>query len=255
LIWLACLLIVPLAALVVRAASLSPAAFAAAAWSARARAAYLLTFGTAAAAAAVASLLGLLLAWVLVRYRFVGRSFMDALVDLPLALPTAVAGMVYSALYVPNGWLGKWLHPLGFHGAHSRTAIVLVLTFLGLPFVVRTVQPVLESLDAELEEAAASLGATGWQTFRLVLLPALVPGLLTGFALAFARGLGEYGSVVFVSGNMPFKTEIAAVLVVSRLEEFAYAEATAIAVVLLVASLSSLWIINWLEQRSHAHAR
>ena len=255
LIWLACLLIVPLAALVARAASLSPAAFAAAAWSARARAAYLLTFGTAAAAAAVASLLGLLLAWVLVRYRFVGRSFMDALVDLPLALPTAVAGMVYSALYVPNGWLGKWLHPLGFHGAHSRTAIVLVLTFLGLPFVVRTVQPVLESLDAELEEAAASLGATGWQTFRLVLLPALVPGLLTGFALAFARGLGEYGSVVFVSGNMPFKTEIAAVLVVSRLEEFAYAEATAIAVVLLVASLSSLWIINWLEQRSHAHAR
>ncbi|MFM8220987.1 MAG: ABC transporter permease, partial [Planctomycetaceae bacterium] len=144
--------------------------------------------------------------WVLVRYRFVGRSFMDALVDLPLALPTAVAGMVYSALYVPNGWLGKWLHPLGFHGAHSRTAIVLVLTFLGLPFVVRTVQPVLESLDAELEEAAASLGASGWQTFRLVLLPALVPGLLTGFALAFARGLGEYGSVVFVSGNMPFKT-------------------------------------------------
>jgi len=253
--WLLCLLVLPLVALFVRASSLTPAAFVAAAWSGRARAAYLLTFGTSAAAAACASLLGLLLAWVLVRYRFVGRSWMDALIDLPLALPTAVAGMVYSSLYVPNGWLGRWLHPLGFQGAHSRTAIVLVLTFLGLPFVVRTVQPVLESLDDDLEEAAASLGATGWQTFRLVLLPALVPSLLTGFALAFARGLGEYGSVVFVSGNMPFRTEIAAVLIVSRLEEFAYAEATAIAVVLLIASLGALWMINWLEQRSPAHAR
>src|SRR5262249_19145516 len=153
--------------------------------------------------------------------------------DLPFALPTAVAGLVYSNLYVPNGWVGRFLHPLGVEAAYSRLAIVLVLTFTGFPFVVRTVQPVLASLDAELEEAAAIHGATRWQTFRRVLLPPLLPALTTGFALAFARALGEYGSVVFVSGNMPFKTEIAPVLIVARLEEFAYGEATAIAVVLL----------------------
>ncbi|RPI90643.1 MAG: sulfate ABC transporter permease subunit CysT, partial [Planctomycetaceae bacterium] len=178
----------------------------------------------------------------------------DTLIDLPFALPTAVAGLVYSGLYVKTGWLGQFLVPLGFEGAYSRTAIVLVLVFLGLPFVVRTVQPVLESLEGDIEEAAASLGASRFQTFWRILLPSMWPGIVTGFALAFARGLGEYGSVVFVSGNMPYKTEIAAVLVVARLEEFAYAEATAIAVVLLVASISSLWIINWLEQRSRRYA-
>src|SRR6185436_9151408 len=160
--------------------------------------------------AAVANLvLGLLVAWVLVRYTFPGKKIVDSLVDLPLALPTAVGGLVYASLYVENGWLGQYLVPLGIHGAYTRFAIVLVLIFVGLPFVVRTVQPVLEDVDPETEEASASLGATRWQTFRNVILPSLYPALITGFALAFARGVGEYGSVVFVSGNMPYKTEIA----------------------------------------------
>jgi sulfate transport system permease protein len=182
---------------------------------------------------------------------------MDALIDLPLALPTAVGGLVYASLYVRKGWLGRYLVPLGIHAAYSRLAIVLVLVFIGLPFVVRTVQPVLEDMDAEAEEAAASLGATRWQAFRRVILPPLYPALLTGFALAFARGLGEYGSVVFVSGNMPYKTEIAPVLIVARLEEYAYGEATAIAVVLLVISFAMLVVINTLERwsrRSESHA-
>jgi sulfate transport system permease protein len=194
--------------------------------------------------------LGLLIAWVLVRYRFPGRRLMDSLIDLPLALPTAVGGLVYASLYVKKGWLGRYLVPLGIQAAYSRLAIVLVLVFIGLPFVVRTVQPVLEDLEAESEEAAASLGATRWQAFRRVILPPLYPALITGFALAFARSLGEYGSVVFVSGNMPFKTEIAPVLIVARLEEFAYGEATAIAVVLLVISFSMLVLINLLERWS-----
>ena len=248
------LLAVPLLACVIKAASLSTTDFLAAAWSARARAAYLLTFGAALAAAVADVLLGTLLAWVLVRYEFPGRRWIDTLIDLPFALPTAVAGLVYSALYVKTGWVGRWLTPLGFQGAYSRTAIVLVLTFLGLPFVVRTVQPVLESLEGDIEEAASSLGASRGQTFWRILLPSMWPGIMTGFALAFARGLGEYGSVVFVSGNMPFRTEIAAVLVVARLEEFKYAEATAVAVVLLASSLSTLWLINWLEARSRRHA-
>ena len=187
------------------------------------------------------------------RYDFPLKRLFDALIDLPFALPTAVAGLVYSSLYVENGWFGQLLVPLGIDGAYSRLAIVLVLTFIGLPFIVRTVQPVLEDFDAELEEAAASLGATRWQTFRRVILPALGPALVTGFALAFARSLGEYGSVVFVSGNMPLKTEIAPVLIVARLEEYAYAEATAIAVVLLVISLAMLFVINGLERWSKRH--
>lgn len=251
---LSLLLLIPLVACIVRATSLSPQEFLAAAWSPRARAAYLLTFGAALAAAVADVILGTLLAWVLVRYEFPGRSTIDTFIDLPFALPTAVAGLVYSALYVKTGWIGRWLTPLGFQGAYSRTAIILVLTFLGLPFVVRTVQPVLESLEGDVEEAAASLGASRRQTFSRILLPSMWPGIVTGFALAFARGLGEYGSVVFVSGNMPFKTEIAAVLVVARLEEFKYAEATAVAVVLLASSLSTLWLINWLEARSRRHA-
>jgi sulfate transport system permease protein len=222
-------------------------------WTDRARAAYLLTFGTAFAAAIVNLFLGLLLAWVLVRYTFPGKKVVDSLVDLPLALPTAVGGLVYSSLYVEKGWLGQYLVPLGIHGAYSRFAIVLVLVFVGLPFVVRTVQPILEDLDPEVEEAGASLGGTRWQTFRNIILPTLYPALITGFALAFARGVGEYGSVVFISGNMPYKTEIAPVLIVARLEEFAYSEATAIAVVLLISSFAMLVLINLLERWSMRH--
>ena len=252
LFYLSILVLIPLIALFTKASSLTGAQFMKAVWTDRARAAYMLTFGAAAIAAAIDTVLGLLLAWVLVRYEFPFKRIFDSLIDLPFALPTAVAGLVYSSLYVKTGWLGQFLVPLGIQGAYSQLAIVLVLTFVGLPFVVRTVQPVLESLDAELEEASACLGATRWQTFTMVLLPALYPALITGFALTFARAIGEYGSVVFVSGNMPFKTEIAPVLIVARLEEFAYAEATAIAVVLLVASFAMLGIINLLERRTQA---
>src|SRR5947209_4049098 len=205
LFYLTLLVVLPIGACVVRASSLSWDQFGAAVWSPRAISAYALTFGAALIAALVNVALGLLVAWVLVRYDFPFKRFFDSLVDLPFALPTAVAGLVYANLYVESGWLGRWLVPLGFHGAYTRPAVVLVLVFIGLPFVVRTVQPVLESFDAEAEEAAASLGATRWQTFRRILLPPLVPALLTGFALAFARALGEYGSVIFVSGNMPFR--------------------------------------------------
>lgn len=255
LFYLGLLVLLPMAALVAKASSLSVADFLGAVWTDRARAAYALTFGAALAAAVVNLFLGLLLAWVLVRYRFPGRRLVDSLVDLPLALPTAVAGLVYSALYVKNGWLGRYLVPLGIEGAYTRFAIVLVLVFVGLPFVVRTVQPILEDLDPECEEASASLGATRWQTFRKVVLPTLYPALITGFALAFARGIGEYGSVVFVSGNMPYRTEIAPILIVARLEEFAYGEATAIALVLLLASLALLIVINRLERWSLRHER
>src|SRR5438874_10136771 len=248
--YLTLLVLIPLGACFLKASSLSFDAFWAAVWTERARAAYRLTFGASLAAAALNAVLGLLIAWVLVRYTFPLKRLFDALIDLPFALPTAVAGLVYSNLYVPTGWLGRFLVPLGIEGAYSRLGIVLVLTFTGFPFVVRTVQPVLESFDADLEEAAAILGATRWQTFVRVLLPLLLPALLTGFALALARALGEYGSVVFVSGNMPFKTEIAPVLIVARLEEFAYGEATAIAVVLLVISFGMLIVINWLERWS-----
>jgi sulfate transport system permease protein len=248
--YLTVLVLLPVLACFSKAASLTFAQFWAAVWTERTRAAYVLTFGTSFVAAVVNVFLGLLIAWVLVRYRFPGRRLMDSLIDLPLALPTAVGGLVYASLYVKKGWLGRYLVPLGIQAAYSRLAIVLVLVFIGLPFVVRTVQPVLEDLEAESEEAAASLGATRWQAFRRVILPPLYPALITGFALAFARSLGEYGSVVFVSGNMPFKTEIAPVLIVARLEEFAYGEATAIAVVLLVISFSMLVLINLLERWS-----
>ena len=253
-IYLAVLLIIPLGACVLKTCSLDASQFVAAVWSPRARAAYMLTFGASAIAAFLDVILGVLLAWVLVRYEFPGRRLMDAVIDLPFALPTAVAGLIYSSLYVKNGWLGQFLVPLGFEGAYTRTAVVLVLVFLGLPFVVRTVQPLLSSLEAEMEEAAASLGATRWQSFLRVILPSLYPALSTGFALAFARGLGEYGSVVFVSGNMPFRTEIAPVLIVQKLEEFAYAEATAIATVLLAGSMLTLGLVSWLDSRSRQHA-
>jgi sulfate/thiosulfate transport system permease protein len=253
LVYLSVLVVLPLGVCVATAMGLSWEQFHAAVWTERARAAYALTFGASFIAALVSSMLGLLIAWVLVRYQFPGKRIVDSLVDLPFALPTAVAGLVFSNLYVANGWLGRFLVPLGIEAAYTRLAIVLVLVFIGFPFVVRTVQPIIESLDAESEEAAGLLGATRWQTFRRVIFPALLPGLVTGFALAFARGLGEYGSIIFVSGNMPFKTEIAAFLIVSRLEEGrpnSYKEATAIATVLLAASFLMLVFINRLEARS-----
>ena len=249
------LVIFPLTVLILRAASLGPAGFLAAAWTPRARAAYAVSLGSSLAAAVISSLLGLLVAWVLVRLEFPGRRILDALVDVPLALPTAVAGLVYSTLYVEKGWLGQWLVPMGIRGAYSLLGIVLVLVFVSLPFAIRVVQPVIESLDKDTEEAARLLGASKSQTFLRVVLPGILPAVVTGFALALARALGEYGSVVFISGNMPFKTEIAPVLIVSRLEEFAYAEATAIAVVLLGMSLSMLIVVNVLQQRLARNAQ
>ena len=249
------LVVIPLAVLILRAASLGPAGFLAAAWTPRARAAYAVSLGASLAAAIISSLLGLLVAWVLVRLEFPGRRILDALVDVPLALPTAVAGLVYSTLYVEKGWLGQILVPMGIRGAYSRLGIVLVLVFVSLPFAIRVVQPVIESLDKDTEEAARLLGASKSQTFLRVVLPGILPAVVTGFALALARALGEYGSVVFISGNMPFRTEIAPVLIVSRLEEFAYAEATAIAVVLLGMSLSMLIVVNVLQQRLARNAQ
>jgi sulfate transport system permease protein len=252
-LYLSLLVLIPVAACFLKAASLSLDQFWATVWTSRTRAAYGLTFSVSLAAAAADVLCGVLVAWVMVRYQFPFRRILDALIDLPLALPTAVAGLVYSSLYVKSGWVGRFLVPLGIQAAYSRLAIVLVLTFIGLPFVVRTLQPVLENLELDVEEAAACLGATRGQTFRRVILPSLLPAIITGFALAFARALGEYGSVVFVSGNMPFKTEIAPVLIVARLEEFSYREATAIAVVLLLMSFTMLVLINLLERWSKSH--
>lgn len=251
--YLGLLVLVPMAACVLRATELSLDEFRRAVWSERAQAAYALTVAASFIAAATNTLIGLWIAWVLVRYEFPLKRFFDSLVDLPFALPTAVAGLVFSGLYVESGWLGRYLVPLGIEGAYSRLGIVLVLVFVGLPFVVRTVQPVLEELGPEIEEAAAILGASRLQTFGRVLLPSLRPALMTGFTLAFARGLGEYGSVIFISGNIPYDTEIAAVLIVARLEEFAYAEATAIAVVLLGGSLSLLALVNLLQRRASQH--
>ena len=250
--YLCLLVLIPLVALFTKASSLTPQQFIAAAWTERSRAAYYVTFSSSAVAAMIDTVLGLMLAWVLVRYDFPFKRLFDSLVDLPFALPTAVAGLVYSSLYVKKGLLGQFLFPWGIELAYSQSAIIMVLTFIGLPFVVRTVQPVLESLDADVEEAAACLGASRWQTFTRVLLPALFPALTTGFALTFARAIGEYGSVVFVSSNKPKETEIAPFLIIQKLEEFKYAEATAVAIVLLIASFAMLIVINTLERRTQA---
>lgn len=244
------LIVVPLLACFIRANSLTLDQFLAAVWTERARAAYRLTLFASLAAALLDVFFGFVIAWALVRYDFRFKRLFDSVVDLPFALPTAVAGLVYSSLYVKTGWLGQFLVPIGFEAAYSRLAIVVVLTFIGLPFVVRTLQPVIEGIEPEAEEAAASLGASRGQVFLRVILPTLAPATITGFALAFARNLGEYGSVVFVSGNMPYKTEIAPVLIVARLEEFAYGEATAIAMVLLAISFLTLGLINMLERWS-----
>jgi len=252
-LYLSLMILVPIGAGFLKVSSLSWQDFWRAVASERAVAAYLLTLGTSFASASINIVLGLLVAWVLVRYEFPLKRLFDSLVDFPFALPTAVAGLVYSALYVPTGWYGRFLVPLGITGAYSRLGIVLVLIFIGFPFVVRTLQPVLEGLERDVEEAAACLGASRLQTFRRVILPAITPAMITGFALAFARSLGEYGSVVFISGNMPFKTEIAPVLIVNRLEEFAYPEATAIAIVLLLMSFVTLFAINLLERWSSRH--
>ena len=252
-LYMSLLVLVPIAAGVLRASHLSFAEFWEAVSSSRAVAAYWLTLWTSFASAGINVVIGLLVAWVLVRYEFPLKALFDSLVDLPFALPTAVAGLVYSSLFVENGWYGQFLVPLGIEGAYSRLGIVLVLVFIGFPFVVRTLQPVLEGLDADVEEAAACLGAGRFDTFRRVIFPSILPAVVTGFALAFARSLGEYGSVVFVSGNMPFKTEIAPVLVVARLEEFAYGEAAAIACVLLAIAFTTLLLINLLERWSKRH--
>ncbi len=245
-----CLLVaIPLAMVPLGAARLDGAAFWAAITSPRAVASYKLSFGASVAAAAVNSVFGVVVAWVLVRYRFPGRRIVDALVDLPFALPTAVGGLALTTLYAKNGWLGEPLAALGVKVAFAPLGVVAALTFVGLPFVVRTVQPVLEDIDPEVEEAAATLGASRWLTFRRVLLPAISPAIATGFALAFARALGEYGSVVFIAGNMPMKTEITPLLIMTKLEQFDYAGATALASVLMCLSFAMLLVINRLQAR------
>jgi sulfate transport system permease protein len=239
--WLGLIVVIPLAALAFVAASNSAEGFWSTAFSPRAIAAYQLTFGVALGAAIVNAFLGLLLAWILVRYSFPGKKLVDALIDIPFALPTAITGLAFATLYTST--LGS-----------GRFAIVVVLTFISLPFVVRTLQPVLEDLGTDAEEAALSLGASRWQTFRLIILPSILPALLTGVALAFARSIGEYGSVIFVSGNIPFESEIASLLIVGQLEQFKYAGAAAIAVVLLAASFALNGVINLLAQWSRRHA-
>jgi sulfate transport system permease protein len=246
--YLSLLVLFPLAGLFAKSTSLGVDAFCAAVTSPRALAAYRLSFSAAFAAAAVNAVFGLLVAWVLVRYRFPGRRLFDALVDLPFALPTAVAGITLTTLLAKHGWIGARLAPLGIEVAYTPLGVAVALVFIGLPFVVRTVQPVLQDLEPEFEEAAASLGASRFLTFRRVLFPILWPALTTGFALAFARGVGEYGSVVFISGNQPMRTEIAPLLIVTELEQYDYAGATGIAVVLLVISFALLLAINALQR-------
>jgi sulfate transport system permease protein len=244
---LSVVVLIPLSAVFIRAAGLGWQGFIEVALSERALRAYRLSFGAAAVAALINAVFGMLTAWVLVRYRFFGRRVVSALVDLPFALPTAVAGIALTALYAPNGWIGRVLTPLGIDIAFTQLGVVIALVFVGLPFVVRTVEPVLADLGVDVEEAAASLGASRAQTFSRVVLPAVAPALLTGFALAFARGVGEYGSVIFIAGNMPYRTEIAPLLIVVQLEQYNVAGATAIAVTMLVASFILLLITNMLQ--------
>ncbi|MDB6002623.1 MAG: sulfate transporter permease subunit CysT [Rhizobacter sp.] len=247
LLYLALIVLVPLSAAFLKTFTLTWAQFWDTVTAPRVVASYKLTFGASFAAAVVNTVFGSIVAWVLVRYDFFGRRFIDALVDLPFALPTAVAGIALTALYAPNGWIGQYLAPLGLKVAFTPVGIFVALTFIGLPFVVRTLQPVLEDLPRELEEAAATLGASRWQTIVRVLLPIVTPALLTGFALAFARALGEYGSVIFIAGNMPMISEITPLLIITKLEQYDYAGATAIAVVMLVLSFAMLLAINGLQ--------
>lgn len=249
-LYLSLVVLIPLAALLFNSTGLTWATMIEVATNPRVLASFQVSFLTAGAAALIDLVLGLLLAWVLVRYEFPGKRLFDAVIDLPFALPTAVAGVALTAIYAGNGWIGQFVEPLGIKLAYSQAGITLALMFIGIPFVVRTVQPVLEELEAEVEEAAATLGAGRWRIFRTILLPDLIPPLLTGFALAFARGIGEYGSVVFISGNMPMKTEIAPLLIMAKLEQFDYAGATAVALLLLLVSFILLLIINSLQRWS-----
>jgi sulfate transport system permease protein len=248
LFYLSALVIIPIGGLVVRTLGISWSEFWHLATTERAIAAYKLTFGASLVAALANAIFGTLLAWVLTRYEFPGRRFIDAMVDFPFALPTAVAGLTLANLFAANGWLGQYLVPLGIKGAFTPLGVMIALTFVGMPFVVRTLQPVLENFEREVEEAAATLGAGRMRTFLTVIAPTLLPPIITGFALAFARAIGEYGSIVFISGNLPFQTEIAPQLIVMRLEEYDYAGAIALAVVLLIFSFALLAVINVLEQ-------
>ncbi len=247
---LSLVVLLPLAGLILQAVQVGPGEFLRIALDPRTLAALRLSFGAAFAAAAINAVFGLLVAWVLVRYRFPGRRFLDATVDLPFALPTAVAGIALTAIYAPNGWIGSLLAPLGITVAYTPVGVVMALVFVGLPFVVRTVQPVLAETEREIEEASALLGASRIRTVFRVVLPAVVPALMTGFALAFARGVGEYGSVIFIAGNIPFVSEIAPLLIVIRLEEFDYAGATVVATVMLAISFSLLLFINLVQSRA-----
>lgn len=246
-LYLSLIVLIPLSAAFFRTTELTWPQFIETVTSPRVVASYKLTFGASILAAVVNAVFGLLVAWVLVRYSFFGRRFVDALVDLPFALPTAVAGITLTGLYSGNGWVGQWLEPLGLKVAFTPVGVFVAMTFIGLPFVVRTVQPVLEDLANELEEASATLGASRWQTFTRVILPILTPALLTGFALAFARALGEYGSIIFIAGNMPMISEITPLLIITKLEQYDYAGATAIAVVMLMMSFTLLLAINGLQ--------
>ena len=247
LLYLGFIVLIPLSAVFLKTFTMSLPAFWEAVTSPRVVASYRLTFGASLAAALLNVFFGLIVAWVLVRYEFFGKRVVDALVDLPFALPTAVAGIALTALYAANGWIGQWLALAGIKVAYTPLGVFVALTFIGLPFVVRTVQPVLADVHSELEEAAATLGATRWQAFTRVILPVLTPALITGFALAFARALGEYGSVIFIAGNMPLISEITPLLIMTKLEQYDYTGATAIAVVLLVAAFAMLLAINTLQ--------
>lgn len=245
--YLGLLVLIPLAGLLLRASGIGWSEFWAIAFDARVVAAMRLTFGASFAAATINVVFGVLLAWVLVRYRFPGRRLVDAAIDLPFALPTAVAGLTLATLYGRNGWVGQFLAPLGYQIAYTPLGVVVALTFISLPFVVRTVQPVVEEIDREYEEASATLGANRFQTVTRVILPSLLPPILTGYALAFARSIGEYGSVIFIAGNQPYRSEIVPLLIVFRLEEFNYAAATAIATLMLLVSFAMLLVVNLVQ--------
>lgn len=251
--YLSLIVLIPLAALILKSTTLTWAQFLSEVTGPRVMASYKLTFGASFIGAVINSIFGVIVAWVLVRYEFPGKKLIDAMVDLPFALPTAVAGITLTAIYAPNGWIGSRLEPLGIKVAYTPLGVVVALTFIGLPFVVRTLQPVLESLDPEMEKAAVSLGANRWYTVTRVILPTLAPAWITGFSLAFARAVGEYGSVVFIAGNMPMKTEITPLLIITKLEQYDYAGATSIGVVMLVISFTLLLTINWLQSRTGLH--
>jgi sulfate transport system permease protein len=254
-LYLGLLVLLPLAALALRASSLSWSEFVSAVTGPRALAAYRLSAGASLAAALVNAFFGVIVAWVLARYRFPGKRILDALVDVPFALPTAVAGISLTALYAPDGWVGRFLEPFEIQAVFSRLGVTIALIFVGLPFVVRTVEPILKDIDPRVEEAAAVLGAGRLRTFFSVIFPLILPALLTGFALSFARALGEYGSVVFISGNMPLRTEIVPLLIVTKLEQYDYPGATAIALVMLLASFTVLFVINLLQARMRPRGR